>query len=283
MGPANALVKRSDDRPILIGIRVAPRRLVGVLAVGAGVVSALGLLGQWLHYRLGITHSFGFIGQFDPDGEGNFSTWYSSTLLLAAAGLFATVGRYTARAGQAYAAHWRIMAVLLLLMSIDETAQVHEMLIAPLRTALGGHGIFYFTWVIPAGALALGVLLWSLRFLASLPVKTRGLMILGAGVYLSGAIGMEMVDGWYASRFGELSLQYAAMTALEEGLEMAGTLLLACCATAHLAYLAAASALTNEGEELLSTPSPATEFRGTAASENTKGKFRRQHVYTSGR
>jgi len=156
----------------VIGLGVAPRSLVRLMALGALVVSFLGVVGQLMRFRLGVVHSFGFVGQFDPDGEGNFSTWYSSTLLLVTALLFETVARRTIERGLAHARHWRLLAVLLVLMSVDETAQIHEMLIAPLRAAWGASGLLYFTWVLPGSAAALIVLLISLRFLRHLP-RTR--------------------------------------------------------------------------------------------------------------
>ncbi len=44
-------------------------------------------------------------------------------------------------------------------LAIDETAQIHEKLIAPIRVAFGLTGALYFAWVIPYG---IGVLVLAL-------------------------------------------------------------------------------------------------------------------------
>jgi hypothetical protein len=258
----------------VIGISISPARLVPGLAVGAALVSALGLLGQWLKYKTGLEHSFGFVGQFDPDGEGNFSTWYSSTLLLCAAAMFETVARQTYRLGRPHAWNWRLMALLLLLMSCDETAQAHEMLVGPLRSMFHTGGLLHFTWVIPGAALPIIVLLANVKFLRSLPPTTCKWMLLGAGVYLSGALVLEMLDGWYLSHFGE-TYKYSLLTSLEESLEMAGTVLLTWCAATHLNLLKPTSFTPRSHRR------KAAAFYAT--SENSRPVFRRETFQSSGR
>lgn len=220
---ASSLMQSSD------GSRTAPPwpALVGaVLGLGAASIVALGLVGQWLERVRGVRHSFGFIFQFAPDEEGNLATWYSSALLLACAALLGAIAWRTT-AGQRYRRHWAGLAILLALMSADETAQMHEMLIAPLRAIWDVGGVFHFAWVIPGMAFVLCVLLACAGFLRSLPPRTRALFAAAAAVYLGGALGIEMVDGYYASRWGSATLAYGMLTSLEEALELAGAVLLA--------------------------------------------------------
>jgi hypothetical protein len=122
-------------------------------------------------------------------------------------------------------------------MAADEVASFHERLIAPMRELWGGQdlGVFYFAWVVPGMLLVLVLGLCYLRFLANLPAKTRFAFLAAAALFLGGAIGMELVGGWYAESHGLNTLTYATITTVEEGLEMAGAIVFI---RALLVYLA---------------------------------------------
>ena len=202
-----------------------PALLGAVLGLGAASIVVLGLVGQWLERVRGVRHSFGFVFQFAPDEEGNLATWYSSALLLTCAALLGAVAWRAA--GQRYRRHWAGLAVLLAFMSADETAQMHEMLIAPLHAIWDVGGVFHFAWVIPGMAFVLCVLLACVGFLRSLPPRTRALFAAAAAVYLGGALGVEMAGGYSASRWGDETFAYGMLTSLEEAMELAGGVLLA--------------------------------------------------------
>jgi len=112
-----------------------------------------------------------------------------------------------------------------MLMACDEALQIHETLIHPMRSLLGGErlGVFYFGWVVPY-LLMIGFLVpIMLRFLMALPPKSRRWFLAAGVTYLSGAIGMEMLDGRYLeARDGAKDLTYGLLTVVEEGLEMIG-------------------------------------------------------------
>jgi hypothetical protein len=55
-----------------------------------------------------------------------------------------------------------------------------------------------------------------------LPAQTRRAFVLAGAIYIGGALGMEMIDGLYASLYGEKNLTYAFLTTIEETLEMLG-------------------------------------------------------------
>jgi hypothetical protein len=61
--------------------------------------------------------------------------------------------------GRRFARRWILLGVIFVLLSLDETASFHEMLIHPVRGRLNLEDIeiFHFAWVVPALAL-LGVL-----------------------------------------------------------------------------------------------------------------------------
>jgi len=163
--------------------------------------------------------------RFDLDHEINIPTWFSSTILLMAALLLGVIATVKKHASCRFALHWALLAVVFAYLSLDEAANLHEILIVPLRRRFGAHGLLYFTWVIPAGILVAALGLAYLKFLAALDRRTRWLFLSSAGLYVGGAIGMEMIGGSFAEWYGLDSLRYLVAMTLEESLEMAGIVL----------------------------------------------------------
>ena len=91
-----------------------------------------------------------------------------------------------------------------------------------MREAYGLGGPLYYGWVIPGGLFVLALAVCLFGFIRSLPGRTRLLFILAAGVFLTGALGVEMVSGWWADPHGEDNLVYALIISVEECCEMLG-------------------------------------------------------------
>jgi hypothetical protein len=107
---------------------------------------------------------------------------------------------------------------------IDETSQIHEKLIRSLRYRWGLQGYFYNGWIIPYGIAAIAIFLTYLRFLISLPKKTRNYMLLSGFIFILGSVVMEMisVDIGFAHTRNDKSAAYLITMTLEEMLEMVG-------------------------------------------------------------
>jgi len=107
--------------------------------------------------------------------------------------------------------------------AIDEAAQIHDMVTYLVRrSTFHPRGFFYYAWVIPFGIFVLIFVLAYLQFLAHLPTKTRWLFITAGALYAGGALGMEMVAGFYRSLYWEKDALYVMQTIVEEFLEMTG-------------------------------------------------------------
>jgi hypothetical protein len=172
------------------------------------------------------------------DLERNVPTFFSTLILLFASALLGVVVYIKRRENAKYVWHWAVLAVGFLYMAFDEMGEVHEKLIEPVRALLGGEslGVFYFAWVVPA-ILVVGFLgLVFLRFWWDLPKRFRLLFFIAGALYLSGAIGAELLNGKYAEIYGKENLAYQIMSGVEEMLEMAGVITLI---YALLDYLAA--------------------------------------------
>ena len=159
------------------------------------------------------------------DEEGNIPAWYSASLLLLCSLLLAAIGAVTRHQQRGYVAHWLILSLVFLFLSLDETAQLHERSIEPLRNAFGTTGFLYYAWIVPAGVCVILFGLGYLRFLAKLPARTSRLFLLAGAVFVGGAIGIEAVSAKQASLLGEQDLTYHLIVTAEELFEMAGVVL----------------------------------------------------------
>jgi hypothetical protein len=110
------------------------------------------------------------------------------------------------------------------LLALDEAVMLHEQTITPLRDYLGTSGMLYYAWVIPAGFFLLFFLIVFLKFIYHLKPKLRLLFIVAGAIYVSGALGMELMGGYFADLNGKDSLTYALITNFEEVIEMIGIL-----------------------------------------------------------
>lgn len=193
----------SDSRELAFILSV-----IGGLVCGAGASVELACHGGWLEGD-GWLHS-----ALSLSYEGNLPTWYSSGLLwMAGLGLW-LCGR---RDGGRERARWWILAALFMLMSLDEAMELHE--------ELGGaelHGVLYFSWVVPGALLTAAFGLSYFRFWRRLPAPTRRGFAWAFGLYVGGALGMELPLGAWFEAHGDDNLGYALIDAVEESLEICG-------------------------------------------------------------
>ena len=157
------------------------------------------------------------------DRELNLPTLFSTLLLIMSAVL---LQRLSTIEWNDNAADWTLLSRIFGFLALDEALQIHEILILPgLRHQI--HPALASTWVIPYGLIALGLLWRFRRFLTALPAKTSARFLRAGSIYLTGAIGMEMV-GSFAVRSGLIRLHsfwYGAITGIEESLELFGLIL----------------------------------------------------------
>lgn len=159
------------------------------------------------------------------DGEGNIPAWYSASLLIFCSLLLAAITAAEKSHGGRYIAHWLFLSLIFVFLSLDESAQLHELSIAPLRELFGATGFLHYTWIVPAGICVALLVIAYLGFLAKLPARTRRLFLMAGAVYVGGAMGVEAVSGKHASVHGRHNLTYHLIITVEELLEMAGAVL----------------------------------------------------------
>lgn len=157
---------------------------------------------------------------FDINREQNIPSLYSWSALLFSAMLLAVIAQVKKIVGDRYVTHWRALAIIFVFLSLDEAMSLHEKFVEPLRDRFNTGGIFYYAWVIPASILVVVFCLTFSRFLLALPAKTKRLFLIAGTVYVAGALGLEMVAGVYDNIYGMDNIVIAALTSIEEFMEM---------------------------------------------------------------
>jgi hypothetical protein len=169
-----------------------------------------------------------FMPLISLDGEHNLPSLFSTILLLSASALLTLVALLESERKGPDRWKWGILATGFLLMGLDETLSLHERMIEPLRNLLGGQhhhlGIFYFAWVVPGIALVAVLGVFFLPFLFRLPRRTAIAFVISGAIYVGGALGVELVEGWWREGHGHRNLTYHLLVSLEEGMEMVGVI-----------------------------------------------------------
>lgn len=208
-------------------ISLNPSSIARALGAVAFFLVLASIAGQLMVYLTGHEQVYGLVQLFNVGTELNLPAFFSSFLLLFAALLLAVITVLEKKCSASHIVQWTVLSFGFLLMAVDESVSLHEMLVAPTRQLLGDNdlGAFYFAWVIPGSVLVLALGLYFLKFLLHLPGKTRLNFLLAAIIYLGGAIGFELVGGRYAELHGTHNLAYNMISTVEESLEMAGVII----------------------------------------------------------
>lgn len=212
----------SADRDTQLLLTIRPRHVAVALALVIGAL-VLGHIAVMIA-RHGMDHKnlLGMVKMLDVNTEHNLPTWYSVLALLAAAGLLGLIGSARRRIAGGMWTSWLGLAGLFVFMSIDEATSLHEALNEPMA-ALTPLAHVHFPWIFAAGVLVLIVGVLYLRFLFTLPRRTRGLFIASAGLLVGGALLMEVVEEFVATiEQGIDNGPMAVLCGIEESMEMAG-------------------------------------------------------------
>jgi len=202
-------------------LSVFPWKITKALTGAVLFFTSAGIAVQLAKYRL--NYRARWFNLFNLDQELNYPSWYASFTLAFCSLLLAAIASAKKRDGDRYFRHWKKLSLIFLFLSVDEAMSIHELLISrDLRHLLHAGGIFYYVWVIPATIFVAVVGLSYLKFIIDLPRQIRLLFLIAGGIYVGGALGMEMVGGYWTDLYGKNNLTYALITCAEECMEMVG-------------------------------------------------------------
>ena len=174
--------------------------------------------------RVGMEHPrfLGVVRLFDLDAEANIPALFSTFLFLFNSALLFLIYRLRQHetAGKE-GAIWLFLSVLFCFLGIDEAVSIHE--IFNKHPWARPTGVLHFVWVVPYGIATIVLTVIMIPWFLKLDGRTRWLFATSAIIFLSGAVGMEMISGRYLESVNEKrGLVYQLMVAVEEGLEMTG-------------------------------------------------------------
>jgi hypothetical protein len=105
--------------------------------------------------------------------------------------------------------------------AIDEAVAIHEYFTEVFRNSLNLSGYLYYAWVIPYGIGVLALAFAYIPFFLKLDLRMFKLMMLSGAVFITGAIGLELIGGkWFVEGSPKLTLMI--LYTVEELLEMVG-------------------------------------------------------------
>lgn len=210
-------------------------RTMAVAFAGIWALLALGnVVSVLLLHVLDLESAEGVATLLSLGTEEGPGTWVAGLLHVLCA-LLAGVAALIARSTRSrWERSWWLLAATFVLLSLDEVAAMHDRFTSELSDLAGGtSGLFFYAWVVPALALGAVFLLVQIPFLRHLGRTGRNLVLAGA-IFVTGAAGLEMVEGVLATSGDEETVGNELLVMTEELLELGGVMLAACVLTGHL-------------------------------------------------
>jgi hypothetical protein len=130
--------------------------------------------------------------------------------------------------------YWGSLSLIFCFLAFDEASRIHENLSDVFELFMDGEGLLYFLWVVPYGIATIVLGLFYLRFLLRLPSPIRNRFIIAGTIFLTGAIGFDMIGGLEAESYGFDSPFYCGLYTVEELLEMLGSIIFLSALLRHL-------------------------------------------------
>jgi hypothetical protein len=173
------------------------------------------------------------INLFDFNTEKNVPTFYSSLALLFSSILLFLIALKNKKKNLTYLS-WVGLAIIFCYLSLDEILELHEHLVHLTRNFLNLSGMGTAYWTIPY--LILIILLGAVyfKFLMTLPKKTLKFFLIAGAVFLTGAVGFELIGGRVEELYGiptpksfdsSHNVLFKILYTCEEFLEMLGIII----------------------------------------------------------
>ncbi len=203
-------------------IEIKKKHVVRLLVVFALILIMIHSIILGIYYYIDDPDKFDFVQMFDLDMEANIPTLFSSLLFTIASFLFFLNGKreYAKRK------YWWGLSIIFLFLSFDESAKIHENIGDLTEKFVDASGFLYYPWVLSyiLFVLILGVAYF--RFFWRMERKIFWRFVLAAVIFLSGAVGFELLGAQEASLYSTDTPLYSLLYTIEESLEMFGLIYL---------------------------------------------------------
>lgn len=174
----------------------------------------------------GFSNFYG-LKKFYFDAEESVPTFFSSMTLLLSGALLALISFIKSKLNDPFKVHWQVLALLFVLLAIDEIAELHEMTIDPMVRMYHFSGYLRFPWVILGVIFMIFFSIAYFRFLINLPMPYAWGFFFSCLIYLTGAIGVETISAnlFISLKESPKDLIYNLVTTIEESFEMLGIIM----------------------------------------------------------
>ena len=189
------------------------------------ILMHIGIMG--VHFFSDIPLKSQFIRMFSLDMEANLPTSFSFVILLFSAFLFYFLSKMPEEQKNRNHTYWLGLSFVFAFLAFDESSKIHEA-IGDLTNIFvhTTNGYLSYPWVISYSILTILLGFFYIRFFWRMERKIFFSFIGAAMLYLSGAIGFELLGANEASLHGPDTILYTVYSTVEESLEIFGVIFL---------------------------------------------------------
>ena len=196
---------KGSSKGDIVQLPIYVKKIVRAMIIALLIITLVSFAARVAMYMWGVEGYLQPLRLFDVGEERSIPTWFESIQFLLCSILLAVIAVAKKRRSDRYSLHWSVLSVILLLLSLDEVASIHEAIGQQSQrllhniTGFTPGGAIKFFWVVPGTIFVLIVLLAYLRFLADLPRSTRHSFLFAGALFVLGALGVEMLSAQVSS------------------------------------------------------------------------------------
>ena len=217
-------------------LTLQPRQVVRPLFGVVLMLTVINSVVLFFYFYIPDDEVYGLVDLFDFDIEGNIPTLYSAVAMLFSAALLWCIAHLPGRDRDRQRAYWMGLSAVMAFLAIDEGTAIHENASDLLERYMVAEGFLYFLWVVPYGIATLALAGIYLRFVFALPSDTRRLFFAAGFIFLTGALGIEMLGAREADLHGTSTIWYCVLYTVEEFSEMTGVVVFIYGLLTHIAW-----------------------------------------------
>lgn len=207
-------------------ITVNSSKLIKLLALIAIILIATHITIFGFQFYTGIPVKFELLRMFSLDMEANLPTLFSSAILFFSAFLFYLLSKVSQDKKSKDRLFWLGLSFIFIFLAFDESIKIHEVVSDLTDKFVHGSGYLNYPWVLPYAVLVLLVGLFYIRFFWRMERKVFWSFVGAAVMYVSGAIGFELLGANEVSLHSPDTVLYSIYSTIEESLEIFGVIFL---------------------------------------------------------
>src|SRR5215213_5137113 len=200
---------RTQEDIMVLAIYV--KKIVRAMVIAVLLIALVSFVARVAMYMWGTEGYLQPLRIFDVGEERSIPTWFESIQFLLCSTLLAVIAVAKKQRNDRYSLHWSVLSIILLLLSLDEVASIHEAIgqqserLLHSTTGLTPGGAIKFFWVVPGAIFVFIFVLGAL-----------GLEMLSAQVSSSS----ESIANFFGSAVPKIMI--GLQTCVEEMFEMLG-------------------------------------------------------------